>query len=268
MKNNKLLLIPMLIWGGFQAQIGINHSNPKSTLDIVGGTNVNNPDGILIPRYTAPDLGKKDNAYGADQNGTLIFVTEGIGNSLKTINVKATGFYYYDAPNSIWKPIKGESNGGSILPGETIYYTEIFHLNGSSNQDLSNQPLVKPLPILDGLMIDINSYTGTYAYHPKFYNTTANSITISYTMGYNNASYSHGYLSIPASGQWFPFGNSSSPNSSTGTMPSWGSTYATNAMVTLMIKEKAYRIEWFCYDIQGVPSNTQRKVNIFITRLG
>lgn len=113
MKKNLLTLIPMFLGILFQAQVGVNHSDPKSTLDIVGKADANSPDGILIPRYTASDLGKKDIAYGAEQNGTMVFVTGGIGDSPKTINVKAVGFYYYDAPNSTWKPVKGENNAGS-----------------------------------------------------------------------------------------------------------------------------------------------------------
>lgn len=264
----KLSLILMVIGISGHAQIGVNHANPKASLDIVGKTEVNSPEGLLVPRYTATDLGKKDNAYGTDQNGTLVFVTGGIGNSPKTTNVKTAGFYYYDAPGSTWKAVNGDNTTGPIAPGESLYYNETFFINGTSNLNLSAQPSVKPLPVLDGLMIDVNSYISSYAYHPRFYNTTTSPIVISYTLGYNTISYSHNALSIPPLGQWFPFGDSNNYTSTAGPMPYWGGSYATNAMVTVMIKDKVYRIEWFCYDVQGAPRDTQRKVNIFIIRIG
>lgn len=267
MKKNKLFSMLIFMGISLQAQIGVNTPDPKSTFEIVGKISAASPDGILIPRYTAAELGNKDNAYGADQNGTLVFVTGGVGISPKTINIKTVGFYFYDAPNSTWQPIKGDSNSGPITPGESISYTETFNINGTSNINLSSQPSVKPLPVIDGIMIDVNSYTGVYGYHPRFYNTTASPIKIAYTLGYNISGYSHSMLTINPFDQWFPFGDSNQYAGSTGNIPYWGGSYATNAMVTVMIKDKVYRIEWFCYSDNPANSN-QCKVNIFITRLG
>lgn len=61
----------------------------------------------MVPRLTAAELQAKDGAYLAAQNGALVFVESGTGGTAKTANVTGTGFYYYDAPNSVWVGVGG-----------------------------------------------------------------------------------------------------------------------------------------------------------------
>ncbi|MBQ0152458.1 MAG: hypothetical protein KBS61_06155, partial [Chryseobacterium sp.] len=121
-----------------KAQIGINTSSPRTTLDVkekrIGSNNADSDpasaDGIIIPKLTASELASKDiNAYKARElgvttgfsshEGTLVYVINDGSNSViiptsgpslsKVSEVKVEGFYYYGNDNkwhllgdSIW----------------------------------------------------------------------------------------------------------------------------------------------------------------------
>lgn len=97
-----------------QGRVGINTTTPAATLDVVANTTDNaRPDALLVPRLTRSQLAAKDAAYDTAQNGALTFVNTLDGTAAgKTANVTATGFYYYDAPNSIWVAV----GGGAAAP--------------------------------------------------------------------------------------------------------------------------------------------------------
>ncbi|MFC3159061.1 hypothetical protein [Chryseobacterium arachidis] len=94
-----------------QGRVGINTTTPAATLDVVANTtDTARPDALLVPRMTRAQLYAKDNAYVAAQNGAIVFVTTIDGTATtKTANVTATGFYYYDAPNAVWKAVGGNT---------------------------------------------------------------------------------------------------------------------------------------------------------------
>jgi hypothetical protein len=98
-----------------QGRVGINTTTPAATLDVVANTaDATRPDALLVPRLTRAQLAAKDAAYSATQNGALTFVNTLDGTAAgKTVNVTATGFYYYDAPNSVWVAVGG---GGASTP--------------------------------------------------------------------------------------------------------------------------------------------------------
>lgn len=101
-----------------QGRVGINTTTPAATLDVVATTTDNTrPDALLAPRLTRAQLLAKDAAYTAVQNGALAFITtiDGVATA-KTVNVTTTGFYYYDAPNSVWKGV----GGGNTTPNFQI----------------------------------------------------------------------------------------------------------------------------------------------------
>ncbi|MEJ5104635.1 hypothetical protein [Chryseobacterium sp. MYb328] len=102
-----------------QGRVGINTSTPAATLDVVANADATRPDALLVPRLSRADLETKTNAYAngtstvaSAQNGALVFVNALGGNGTgKTVNVTATGFYYYDGTdgNNVWKPVGGGS---------------------------------------------------------------------------------------------------------------------------------------------------------------
>ncbi len=86
------------------AQTGINTQNPKATLDVVASNETAIPIGVIAPRLTGEQLKQKDALYNADQDGTIVFVTEPLTASTtsdKTYNVLDKGYYVFNATKSI-----------------------------------------------------------------------------------------------------------------------------------------------------------------------
>jgi hypothetical protein len=105
-----------------QGRVGVNTTTPAATLDVVANaTDATRPDALLVPRMTRAQLAAKDAAYVAAQNGALAFITTLDGTAAgKTVNVTATGFYYYDAPNSVWVAVGGGGGGATPQRYEVI----------------------------------------------------------------------------------------------------------------------------------------------------
>lgn len=101
----KLLLmvaIPLLSYIG-NAQVGINNTDPKASLDISASnaTNPSNTDGVLIPRIEDfPGVNP-----GTDQQGMMVYLTTTSGSN-------APGFYYWDnnAGPAAWVSVKSEDH--------------------------------------------------------------------------------------------------------------------------------------------------------------
>ncbi|WP_419868707.1 hypothetical protein [Chryseobacterium sp. CT-SW4] len=105
MNKNHFLILFSFITSVIYGQIGINTENPAATLDIVGSpNNLLLVDGLLPPRITGNQLKMKDNIYGTNQNGAMVYVTNSVDiPSSKTVNVTETGYYYYDSQKEIWQ---------------------------------------------------------------------------------------------------------------------------------------------------------------------
>lgn len=75
------------------AQVGVNTTSPKASLDIQinDAANPTNEDGILIPRI---DTFPSSNPT-ADQNAMLVYLTTAVGTN-------APGFYYWDNATATW----------------------------------------------------------------------------------------------------------------------------------------------------------------------
>lgn len=100
-----------------QRGVGINTTRPSATLDVVANTTDNAmADAVLVPRMTASELLAKDNnsgTYGAPQNGAIIYITSGSGNTSRTNKITGAGFYYFDNSVPEWKTLGG--NGASTM---------------------------------------------------------------------------------------------------------------------------------------------------------
>lgn len=128
----KINLVPLLMllgisYGGY-AQVGINTNTPKATLDVSANVLPTNTtaNGVLIPRVTVAELDAKSAYYTTLQNGALVYVTGGSSSNAKTANITGAGFYYYDAPNSVWKTSTMDLAGnGSFTPKLAKIYIPI-----------------------------------------------------------------------------------------------------------------------------------------------
>ena len=100
MKRCYNLLIPLLVGFSTHAQVGINTSTPKSTLDVQVSTTTNYPDGVLLPRIAADVLKSKESSYDTNQDGAMVYVTSPLTSTVgaeKTLGMTSTGIYYYEA---------------------------------------------------------------------------------------------------------------------------------------------------------------------------
>ncbi|MBS1548267.1 hypothetical protein [Amniculibacterium sp. G2-70] len=90
----------------FQAQVGINTTNPKTTLEVVGKPDVlNHFDGIIPPKITGDQLAKKN--YTTSQKGAIIYVTQPATKLLgQVIHVVEEGFYSFNG--TYWIQILNE----------------------------------------------------------------------------------------------------------------------------------------------------------------
>ncbi|WP_162072420.1 hypothetical protein [Chryseobacterium fistulae] len=107
-------------------QVGINTNTPQSTLEVTSSSSPTSPEGMLVPRFTVAELAAKDAAYGAAQNGILVFISTGVGSTGKTSDIKNSGFYYYDNPTSKWK-VAGNSSSSTfnVTTEKTASYTAL-----------------------------------------------------------------------------------------------------------------------------------------------
>lgn len=103
-KKNFLILSLTLVALNVFSQVGINTTEPKATLDVVGKpleTDV--LDGLIVPRIAATQL--KAKTYTSEQKGALIYVTEDFTDSAAATGqvewVKSVGLYEFDGAK--WK---------------------------------------------------------------------------------------------------------------------------------------------------------------------
>lgn len=126
--NKSLMTLAMTI--GFitflNAQVGINTETPATTLDVVGEpADPLKLDGIMAPRLSGDDLRSK--SYTAAQTGALLYVTAADSSPAgQTVNVTATGYYYFDG--TVW--VKTSGSGGSDTEP---WYNQLTHTGATSN---------------------------------------------------------------------------------------------------------------------------------------
>lgn len=97
MKKLFTLLLLATGWGAMAQNVGINTAAPKATLDISGtSATVAEPDGFIPASLTRAQLIAKT-AYGTDQTGTLIYVSDVSGTTnAATADVIAAGYYSFN----------------------------------------------------------------------------------------------------------------------------------------------------------------------------
>ncbi|SIS52374.1 hypothetical protein SAMN05421786_10127 [Chryseobacterium ureilyticum] len=91
-----LIATSSVVW----AQTGINTENPKATLDITAKKDILTIDGLLAPRLTRAELTEKGNTlYGAEQDGTIIYINDISGGDTQSQrkNIDGKGLYIFDA---------------------------------------------------------------------------------------------------------------------------------------------------------------------------
>lgn len=103
-----------LCFTSLYSQVGIDTTEPKATLDVVGKpTELIKADGIIAPRLTGDQLKAKDNTYGIAQNAAFVYATSAASPTTpKTVEVTKAGYYYYDAVLAKWVAFQSSAGTG------------------------------------------------------------------------------------------------------------------------------------------------------------
>ena len=108
------------------AQTGINTDDPKVSLHIKADlSNANAVEGLILPQISGNELKAKDNLYGSDQKGAVIYVTSAANpTSTKTALVTKRGYFYFDG--EIWHAFENDiiaQKDATRFLGGTVYVT-------------------------------------------------------------------------------------------------------------------------------------------------
>ncbi|WP_131329613.1 hypothetical protein [Chryseobacterium piperi] len=150
MKKNFFVAALLLLGTATYAQVGINTTNPRATLDVVakipsGASNANIKDGIIVPnvdRGRAKAMG--DNTTPRVTESTLIYINNVSTGSAtgSAINVTAPGYYYFDSQASpspgLWqalRPANVDLNGFQLVIPPHNQFTADFSNHSNSNFD-------------------------------------------------------------------------------------------------------------------------------------
>ena len=94
------------------AQVGINNTSPKATLDITAKTSGTKPEGLIIPQLSGDQIrtATAGAVYGTNQKGLIVYASSADTNPTgATANITAAGYYYFDG--GAWQRILETSSG-------------------------------------------------------------------------------------------------------------------------------------------------------------
>ncbi len=109
--KNMITAVVLIFSTTVNAQVGINTTSPKATLDITAKTtDGSKPEGLIAPKLTGNQIQAGDAQYGTAQKGTIVYATAAATSpSTKTANITAEGYYYFDG--SAWQKITAAASG-------------------------------------------------------------------------------------------------------------------------------------------------------------
>lgn len=117
--KKRFILLAIFFSISIYSQVGINTTNPNSTLDVVGKPTITTIiDGIKAPNITGDDLKNKDAVYSTNQTGVIVYVTTiPTSSSTKTLNITESGYYFFDG--FVWQKFALKSNAifGDVKTG-------------------------------------------------------------------------------------------------------------------------------------------------------
>lgn len=131
MKKNIISVFALLSLSFSYAQIGVNTIAPKTTFDVeakrdTSGTIIDNSQliGLQAPRMTRQELTNNTAAYGLEQKGALIFITDVSGGTAlgQRANIIAPDNYYY-FDGAVWQRIADINlykDNGTLISDRTI----------------------------------------------------------------------------------------------------------------------------------------------------
>ncbi|WP_148285347.1 hypothetical protein [Flavobacterium sp. B17] len=116
------------------AQVGINNTSPKATLDITAKTTGTKPEGLIMPQLSGNNIHTATAAtvYGTNQKGLIVYASSADTNPTgATANITAAGYYYFDGTN--WqKVMTGSVANADLATGVGGIYKGSGSLSGNT----------------------------------------------------------------------------------------------------------------------------------------
>ncbi|BFO67777.1 hypothetical protein [Chryseobacterium sp. KCF3-3] len=112
MKKQFLPILGLFFYSTAFGQVGVNNTSPQATMDVTAKTtDGSKPEGMIAPRLSGDQIKSGDAQYTTAQQGALIYATSAVTvASVKTANITAEGYYYFDG--NVWQKV-GAGGGGS-----------------------------------------------------------------------------------------------------------------------------------------------------------
>ena len=183
MKKNIIFLFIHVMSITVFSQVGINTNTPKATLDVVASPLVTSKiDGLIAPRLKGSELKSKGTLYTAEQDATIVYVTEALqltDRDDKTKNIGSIGYYYFDKTlgnSGQWRKFEIEKPVTFFKSGNNQYVADILNNNPGTNvtatfsnaNALINQattfdPITSYFTLLENGLYE---FTGTICFNP------------------------------------------------------------------------------------------------------
>jgi len=139
------------------AQVGINNTSPKATLDITAKTtDGSKPEGLIIPQLSGSNIHTATAAgvYGSNQKGLIIYATSADSSPTgATANITAAGYYYFDGTN--WqKVMTGSVANSDLTTGVGGIYKGSGSLSGNTTVTQGANTLAFTSTATNGFSVD------------------------------------------------------------------------------------------------------------------
>jgi hypothetical protein len=139
------------------AQVGINNTSPKATLDITAKTtDGSKPEGLIIPQLSGSNIHTATAAgvYGANQKGLIIYATSADSSPISaTANITTAGYYYFDGTN--WqKVMTGSVANSDLTTGVGGIYKGSGSLSGNTTVTQGASTLAFTSTATNGFSVD------------------------------------------------------------------------------------------------------------------
>ncbi|WP_148285288.1 hypothetical protein [Flavobacterium sp. B17] len=103
------------------AQVGINNTSPKATLDITAKTSGTKPEGLIIPQLSGDQIrtATAGAVYGTNQKGLIVYASSAdTAPAGATASITAAGYYYFDGTN--WQKMTGAAAADATTTSKGI----------------------------------------------------------------------------------------------------------------------------------------------------
>lgn len=171
------------------AQVGINTTAPRATLDVAPkNTDGTTAEGVIAPRLSGNQLSSADSMYTSAHAGVIVYATSAPSPlTSKTLNITAPGYYYFDG--SIWHGMGAQSTTTTLSISSVIDPNILGYVPSTTASAGNSAPATLTVNGITATRTGILTYNGhSYA----AYSAAAGGIT--WYNAYNAAKSMGGYL--------------------------------------------------------------------------